>query len=61
MKINKVKFISRDKLSKKKKKELDKEKRTIWTLNPVTRVPKNPKAYDRNKEKKWKNSNEDNG
>jgi len=47
-------MISREKLSKKKKKELDKEQRNIWTINPVTRVPKNPKAYDRNKEKKWK-------
>jgi len=48
------KFIPKEKLSKKKKKELDKERRNMWLLNPVTRVPKNPKAYDRNKQKKWK-------
>ena len=44
------KFVSFEKLSKKKQKELNKAKRTTWGMtNPVTRREKNPKAYDRNK------------
>ena len=39
------KFIPYEKLSKKKRRELDKRKRGSWGgLNPVTRTPKNPKA-----------------
>jgi len=47
-------FISKDKLSKGKKKELAKANRNVWTINPITRVPKNSKAYDRNKQKMWR-------
>jgi len=54
MKIEKQTFISKEKLSKKKQQELNKERRTLWDINPITRVSKNPKAYDRNKQKKWK-------
>lgn len=47
------KFIPYEKLSKKQKQEQDKKQRKDWgSLNPVTRKPKNPKAYDRNREKK---------
>lgn len=46
-------FIPYDKLSKKEKKKIDKSKRKDWGgLNPVTRKPKNPKAYDRAKSKR---------
>ena len=49
------KFIPYEKLSKKKKRELDARKRGSWGgLNPVTRKPKNPKAYDRRKAQSWK-------
>ena len=42
------KFVPYEKLSKKKKRQLDAEKRGSWYgLNPITRKPKNPKAYDR--------------
>ena len=42
------KFVSYEKLSKKKKRELDAQKRGGWGgLSPVTRKPKNPKAYNR--------------
>lgn len=45
-------FIPYEKLSKKKKKELDAKKRNTWNgLNPVTRKPDNSRAYNRNKEK----------
>lgn len=46
------KFIPYEKLSKKKKRELDLKKRKTWAISPVTRRPKNPKAYDRNKARK---------
>jgi|BioPla2DNA2_1021312.scaffolds.fasta_scaffold23554_2 hypothetical protein len=45
-----MKFIPYEKLSKKMKKEHDAKKRRSWGgINPVTRKPKNPKAYDRRK------------
>ena len=44
------KFIPYEKLSKKKKRELDAKRRRTWgALNPVTRKPANSKAYDRAK------------
>ena len=49
------KFIPYEKLSKKKKRELDAAKRTTWgALNPVTRRTPNPRAYDRQKARRWK-------
>ena len=48
------KFIPYEKLSKKKKRELDLKRRGGWNgLNPVTRMPPNPKAYNRRKAQKW--------
>lgn len=47
------KFIPYEKLSKKKKRELDAGKRTVWAISPVTRKPENPKAYNRKKAQKW--------
>ena len=39
------KFIAYEKLSKKKKRELDAKRRGSWGgVNPVTRKPENPKA-----------------
>lgn len=46
------KFIPYEKLSKKKKRELDAGRRTLWTISPVTRRPENPKAYNRKKAQK---------
>lgn len=43
------KFTPYEKLSKKKKRELDSLRRTVWEVSPVTRRPENPKAYDRKK------------
>ena len=43
-----TKFGPYEKLSKKKKRALDREKRGSWNgLNPVTRTSKNLKIYDR--------------
>lgn len=45
-------FVPYDKLSKKGRKAQDALRRGKWELNPVTRRPANPKAYDRNREKR---------
>jgi len=48
------KFVSYDKLSKKKQKELNALKRGSWQgMSPVTRKSENPKAYNRRKARKW--------
>ena len=50
------KFIPYEKLSKKKQRELNARKRKTWgNVNPVTRRTENPKAYNRQKAKKWMN------
>ena len=49
------KFIPYEKLSKKKKRELNAKKRSTWgSLNPVTRTPANSRAYNRQKARRWK-------
>ena len=49
----KVKFIPYTKLSKKKRKERDGEKRNTWDgISPVTRVAPDKKKYDRRREKR---------
>ena len=48
------KIIPYEKLSKKKKREQDRARRSDWGgLSPVTRRPENPKAYHRSKARKW--------
>ena len=48
------KFIPYEKLSKRKKRELNKEKRATWgEMSPVTRKAKNPKAYVRKRKPDW--------
>ncbi len=48
-------FIPYEKLSKRKQRELDRKKRGSWgEVNPVTRKPENPKAYNRQKARSWK-------
>lgn len=48
------KFIPFAKLSKRKQRELAVARRGDWRgVNPVTRRPENPKAYDRKKARKW--------
>ena len=48
-------FIPYEKLSKKKKRELDAARRNFWTISPVTRKPENSKAYNRKKAQNWRN------
>ena len=50
------KFVPYEKLSKKKKRELDKIKRSTWqNVSPVTRISKNAKIYNRKKSRKCAN------
>ena len=46
------KFIPYEKLSKKKKRELDLKRRQTWVMSPVTRKARNKKAYSRKKTRK---------
>lgn len=49
------KYIPYEKLSKKKQREINARKRGSWGgIDPVTRKPKNSKAYDRSKARQWK-------
>ena len=48
------KFVPFEKLSKKKQRELNAKRRGSWGgLNPVTRKPANPKAYNRKAAQRW--------
>ena len=44
-----AKFISREKLSKKARKKLDNQKRTVWAFSPTTRKVESKKLYNRKK------------
>lgn len=49
------KFIPYEKLSKKKRRELDAARRGSWCgVNPVTKKPQNSKVYNRRKTQDWK-------
>ncbi len=49
------KFIPYEKLSKKKRRELDAARRGSWGgVNPITKKPQNSKAYNRRKTQDWK-------
>ncbi|MBQ2469276.1 MAG: hypothetical protein II503_06265 [Clostridia bacterium] len=44
-----AKFIPKAKMSKKARRELAKQNRVTWDMNPVTRKTENKKAYNRKK------------
>ena len=47
------KYVPYEKLSKKKQRELNAKRRGSWGgINPVTRKPEKPKAYNRQKARK---------
>ena len=51
-----AKFISREKLSKKARKDLDNQKRAVWAFSPTTRKVESKKLYNRRKSAHaWKN------
>jgi len=45
------KMVPRDKMSRKARRALDLEKRSVWPMSPVTRVRESGKIYARNKAK----------
>lgn len=50
--MSKDKFIPKEKLSKKKRKELDAQKRNSWgKIKSVTRLVESKKGYNRQREK----------
>lgn len=52
------KIVSREKMSKAQRRKLDLQKRAGWGgLNPVTRRPPNPRAYNRRKIQKGVDEN----
>jgi hypothetical protein len=44
-------FVPREKLSKRKQKELNSSQRRVWEVKPTTKRLPNQKAYDRKKSK----------
>ena len=48
----KRKFVPRDKMSKKDRKELDNQKRIMWGFSPTERIKQNKKLYDRERLKR---------
>lgn len=44
-----AKFVSRERLSKKARKELDSQKRATWTFSPTTKKVESKKLYNRKK------------
>lgn len=44
-----AKFISKEKLSKKARKELDRQRRVLWQYSPVTKTIESKKLYNRKK------------
>lgn len=42
-------YIPYNKLSPKQRRAVDSRARVFWQISPVTRKPKNPKAYNRAK------------
>ena len=43
------KFIPKEKMSKKARREHDRNMRTIWGISPVTKLKENKKIYNRKK------------
>ena len=43
------KFIPREKMSRKARRQLDSRQRAVWAISPVTRKAAGKKAYDRRK------------
>lgn len=55
-----TKFIPKDKLSKKARKELNTQGRTTWAFSPAMRRVESKKVYDRKKHSRaWKNGDGD--
>jgi hypothetical protein len=43
-------FVPRDKMSKRRRKKLDAEKRTLWEIDPTVKIVPSKKIYNRKKQ-----------
>lgn len=49
-----ARFVSKDKLSKKARKELNRQKRVTWEFSPVTKTVESKKVYSRKKKAQYR-------
>ena len=49
-----ARFVPRDKLSKKARKELNRQKRVTWEFSPVTKTVESKKVYSRKKKAQYR-------
>ena len=43
-------FVPREKMSKRQRRKLDAERRTVWQVDPATKVVQSKKIYNRKKQ-----------
>ena len=56
-----VRFIPKEKLSKKARKELDRQRRVTWEFSPVTKKVESKKLYKRRKRSRDRDGEDDPG
>ncbi|MBP5727288.1 MAG: hypothetical protein J6Y48_09485 [Clostridia bacterium] len=49
-----ARFVPKDKLSKKARKELNRQKRVTWEFSPVTKTVESKKVYSRKKKAQYR-------
>ena len=49
-----ARFVPKDKLSKKARKELNRQKRVTWEFSPVTKTVESKKRYNRKKKAQYR-------
>ena len=49
-----ARFVPQDKLSKKARKELNRQKRVTWEFSPVTKTVESKKVYSRKKKAQYR-------
>ena len=49
-----ARFVPKDKLSKKARKELNRQKRVTWEFSPVTKTIESKKVYSRKKKAQYR-------
>ena len=49
-----ARFVPKDKLSKKARKELNRQKRVTWEFSPVTKTVESKKVYSRTKKAQYR-------
>ena len=49
-----ARFVPKDKLSKKARKELNRQKRVTWEFSPITKTVESKKVYSRKKKAQYR-------